>query len=139
MPRKPGERIESPATLGRKCWAFAYLAQQWGSSLGYALQRIAASGGLHLSNFLDAFEHALNKTLPLCNQVLANCFVNSTYDPLARNGTCPNLAAQFYVGYSWENGLRGDSVAFPFNSYNQTKEFHDDAKFAVNTVLNFIV
>ncbi len=27
MPRKPGERIESPATLGRKCWAFAYLAQ----------------------------------------------------------------------------------------------------------------
>ena len=25
MPRKPGARIESPATLGRKCWAFAYL------------------------------------------------------------------------------------------------------------------
>ena len=24
MPRKPGDRIESPATLGRKCWAFAY-------------------------------------------------------------------------------------------------------------------
>lgn len=29
MPRKQGARIESPATLGRKCWAFAYLNQIW--------------------------------------------------------------------------------------------------------------
>ena len=28
-PRKPGTRIESPDTLGRKCWAFAYLRQLW--------------------------------------------------------------------------------------------------------------
>ena len=27
MPRAPGARVESPATLGRKCWAFAFLAQ----------------------------------------------------------------------------------------------------------------
>ena len=25
--RRPGDRIESPATLGRKCWAYAYLRQ----------------------------------------------------------------------------------------------------------------
>lgn len=27
MPRSPGDRIESPATLGRKCWAFAYFVE----------------------------------------------------------------------------------------------------------------
>ena len=29
QPRKPGDRLESPATLGRKGWAFAFLAQGW--------------------------------------------------------------------------------------------------------------
>ena len=33
MPRKPGDRIESAQTLGRKCWAFTYLQTVWEQGL----------------------------------------------------------------------------------------------------------
>jgi hypothetical protein len=35
--------------------------------------------------------------LGLCDQVMANCFVNASYNPQARNGTCPASVGQFYV------------------------------------------
>jgi len=52
MPRKPGDRIESPATLGRKCWAFAYLRQIWGAD--------AAGGGLRTDLEARTAAHGLD-------------------------------------------------------------------------------
>lgn len=93
-------RIESPATLGRKCWAFAYLAHVW-TSLKPALERaLARAPGLSLSKLFAAYDAAVSLTMGLCDQVMANCFVNATYNP-ARNGTCPEEEGQFYVGYQW--------------------------------------
>ena len=88
MPRKTGERIESPATLGRKCWAFAYLAQIW-PPLQPSLRIAMSRADMNLDSFIHAFEGAILQTMPLCGEVMANCFVNQTYDPTTRNGTCP--------------------------------------------------
>ena len=62
MPHRAGARVESAATLGRKCWAFAYLAQVWndppagqgggtdgGVSLRRALQDAASAAGLSVA------------------------------------------------------------------------------------------
>ena len=75
MPRPPGARIESPATLGRKCWAFAYLAQIWPPLRGSLVAR-TKEAGLDLSAFVKAFDLAIPSTMQLCPQVMANCFVN---------------------------------------------------------------
>ena len=40
MPRKPGVRIEAPDTLGRKCWAFAYLDQRCDATARCARARL---------------------------------------------------------------------------------------------------
>ena len=40
----------------------------------------------------------------LCDAVMANCFVNASYNPALRNGTCSHLIGQFFVGFQWENG-----------------------------------
>jgi hypothetical protein len=97
MPRKPSERIESPATLGRKCFAFGYLAQLW-PRLRPALLKAAQSAGASLEFFVGAYDRAVPLTMGLCDKVMANCFVNSSYDP-ARNGTCPDVEQQFFVGF----------------------------------------
>ena len=100
MPRVPGTRIESPATLGRKCWAFAYLAEIWDALKAPLLASVAASGsGQNLNSMVSAYESAVAMSMPLCNKVMANCFVNASYDPAARNGTCNDAVGQFYVGY----------------------------------------
>jgi hypothetical protein len=100
MPREPGARIESPATLGRKCWAFAYLARVW-TDLKPALQRaMARAPGLSLDKLFVAYDAAVPLTMGLCDQVMANCFLNATFNP-ERNGTCPDAESQFYVGYQW--------------------------------------
>ena len=142
MPRRPGARIESPATLGRKCWAFAYLRQVWvgdAAPLRPALEQAAARvGGVGLRHFIGAYDGALPLTMNLCDRVLANCFLNATYDP-SRNGTCPVEEAQFYVGFAWEDEQRGGVVRFPFATYDQTSEFHRAATFAVDTAVNYII
>jgi hypothetical protein len=143
MPRKPGDRIESPATLGRKCWAFAYLTQIW-PDLRPALMQTMKSAGLSLTQFSDAWDYSIDLTMPLCNKVMANCFQNATYNPDLRNGTCPEAVGQFYIGFQWENGnneeqWRNDSVVYPFPRYHQTKEMEADWTFAVNTALNYII
>jgi hypothetical protein len=143
MPRVPGARIESPATLGRKCWAFAYLTQVW-EALKPAIERSMSRAGLDMGNFTKAYDGAIPLTMDLCDKVMANCFVNATYAPAKRNGTCPNKAKQFYVGFQWENGnnnvqWRNDSMGFPFPQYDQTKEWQEDVQFSVNTALNFII
>ena len=85
-------------------------------------------------------------------QVLANCFINSTYTP-ARNGTCPDQAGQYYTGFQWENGGGGrqdswettrpiDWVAYApdFPVYaHMTASFVADVTMAVNTALNYII
>merc|ERR1719468_1297584 len=43
MPRLPGTRIEAPDTLGRKCWAMAYLKQTWEDGLGDQVKTATAS------------------------------------------------------------------------------------------------
>ena len=89
MPRVPGSRIESPATLGRKCWAFAYLAEIWANVKAPLLGSVAASGsGQDLNSMVGAYESAVAMSMPLCDRVMANCFVNASYNPAARNGTC---------------------------------------------------
>lgn len=69
MPRKSGERIESPDTLGRKCWAFTYLKQFWFPAL---LERALTSAGLAMPTFISAFNQAVPLTLHLCAKVMAN-------------------------------------------------------------------
>ena len=69
MPRKSGERIESPDTLGRKCWAFAYLQQFW---LPELLERALATAGLTMQTFIATFNRAIPLTLRLCEEVMAN-------------------------------------------------------------------
>ena len=147
MPRLPGARIESAATLGRKCWAFAYLDHVWprlkpalASAMSYA------PGGVTLGNFSAAWEGAVARTMPLCDRVMANCFVNASYDPSARNGTCPDQVGAFYVGWQWENGGGGrepnaprPEIPYPFPVYSQTAGFHADVAFAVATALNEII
>ncbi len=143
MPRQPGQRIESPATLGRKCWAFSFLAMIW-PSLRPSLMARMARAGLSLDAFVKAYDAAVPSTTNLCVEVMANCFVNATYDPQARNGTCPGAIDEFFVGFQWENGdnsvqWRNDSVPFPFPRYQQTDQWRVDVQFAVNTALNYIV
>jgi hypothetical protein len=72
MPRKPGDRIESPATLGRKCWAFAYLRQVWGAEqadgaagLRADLEAKTAAHGLDLRAFVAAWDAAVALTMPV--------------------------------------------------------------------------
>ena len=71
MPRKPGDRIESPATLGRKCWAFAYLRQVW-VTLKPALEAATIAHGLNLRPFIAAWDSAVALTMPLCDRTMAN-------------------------------------------------------------------
>ena len=143
MPRKEGERIESPATLGRKCWAFAYLAQIW-IQLKPALERVLPSSGLSLTSFIQAYDGAIPLTMDLCDKVTANCYVNASYDP-SRNGTCPRSVREYVVGFYWENGGGGrgplprEAVTYPFATFDQTPAFRDDVALAVNTTLNYIL
>ena len=113
MPRQPGDRIESPDTLGRKCWAFAYLAQTWASQAA-ALADALRAAGLSAAAYVNAAAAAIPQTLELCEEVMANCFVNATYDP-RRNGTCAGDIFSFrYLGFERENILRGNVVRYPF-------------------------
>jgi hypothetical protein len=153
MPRKQGARIESPATLGRKCWAFAYLNQIW-MELRPQLIDTMDRTNINITSYVAAYDEAAPMSIKLCQQVMANCFANATYNPEIRNGTCPEAIGEFFVGFSWENGnnnaigsgfcpvgdcWRNDSVAFPFPRYDQSDEWRADIVFSLNTALNCIV
>merc|ERR1712046_42903 len=112
MPRKPGDRIEAPDTLGRKCWAFAYLRQVWEPQ---ALSSALSSVGLHMDTFIEQYNEAVPFTMNLCFEVMANCFVNASYAPALRNGTCPWDIDKFhYLGFDRENLKRKNIVKYPF-------------------------
>ncbi len=110
-PRPPGSRLESPGTLGRKCWAFAWLAATWDG--GAALRAALGPAGLSAETFIAAYDAALPATVPLCDAQLANCFVNQTVSP-SRNGTCPLDVVAFHLGFGDENLKRGLPLAYPF-------------------------
>ena len=113
MPRLPGTRIESPDTLGRKCWAFAYLAQFW-NVRDVILER-SEKVGVEMLPFVKTYDRAIPLTLELCDKVLANCFVNASYSP-SRNGTCPWKVKDFkYLGFDRENIKRKSVVKYPFH------------------------
>jgi len=113
MPRAAGQRIEAPDTLGRKCWAFAYLAQTWAAGAA-ALEGALAAAGLSAAAYAVAAAAAIPQTMELCEQVMANCFLNTSYTP-ARNGTCPtDIFAFHYLGFDRENILRDGVVKYPF-------------------------
>lgn len=113
MPRAAGQRIEASDTLGRKCWAFAYLSQTWAAGAA-ALTRALAAAGLSAAAYADAAAAAIPQTLQLCEEVMANCFQNSTYTP-ARNGSCPaDIFSFHYLGFERENILRANVVKYPF-------------------------
>lgn len=112
MPRPPGVRIESPFTLGMKCWAFAYLSQMWEAVQEPLLARLR-SAGLSISRLASGYAGAVPYTHTLCMEVMANCFVNASYDP-SRNGTCPLKVADFKAGFAEQNIKHGGVVRYPF-------------------------
>lgn len=113
MPRKPGTRIESPDTLGRKCWAFAYLRQLL-PALWQPLADRLSKVGQNLRNFTDVSKRAIPETFELCEKVMANCFLNTTYNP-KHNGTCKSKIFEFhYLGFLRENIKRNNVVRYPF-------------------------
>jgi hypothetical protein len=162
MPRKPHDRIESPATLGRKCWAFGYLRQTWVDGLRDALEKSMTVHDLDLNQFSAAWDKAVALTMPLCNRVMANCFLNLSYS-VTRNGTCSQQIEQFVVGFTFENegGGRNDStgaaaascpatggcnartpVSFPFPMYSTVEAFvekYDVLRLSMDTLFNFIL
>ena len=101
MPRKPGNRIESAGTLGRKCWAFAFLKSTAAlDTLVHVLQR---HGGLQMPTFIRNYAVAVPQTMQLCDHVRANCFLNTSYQPWKHNGTCPISLLEFAGGFEREN------------------------------------
>jgi hypothetical protein len=111
MPRKPGDRIESPGTLGRKCWAMAYNKQVWQPN---TLQTALSGASLNPNkNFISQYNAAIPETMDLCKKVEENCFVNATYDA-SRNGSCPVDIEEFRLGFKRENLKRKNIVDYPF-------------------------
>jgi len=93
-----------------KCWAFAYLMLTWEPA---ALVGHLQQANLSISTFVTNHEQALPYSRTLCEEVMANCFVNASYDP-ARNGTCPLSIIDFKAGFDWQNLLHGDILRYPF-------------------------
>ena len=131
MPRKAGDRIEAPDTLGRKCWAFAFLRSKFREA---NLTRVLREHGLQMPRFVANYSSAIPFTMSLCDRVCANCFLNTSYDPAKHNSTCPGKLAEFNLGFERENlkpqkgrsriacpwksddGLRDHSIAGPIDS-----------------------
>merc|ERR1712113_973989 len=92
--------------------AFAYLGQVWDRPV---LESTLAAAGLNMANFTDKYDAAIPKTLSLCERVMANCFVNASYDP-SREGSCPAKIVEFKtLGFQRENLKRGFLVKYPFS------------------------
>ena len=155
MPRvqPPGERIETPSTLGRKCWPFAFLEQIW-KTLRPEMLDTMLRANVNLTAFVSAYDAAVPMSMSLCDRVMANCFANATYNPALRNGTCPGDVDQFFVGFAWENGndnatrsglcpvgncWRNNCVGYPYPRYNQTDDWQTAVMFSVDTTLNCIL
>ena len=110
MPRKPGDRIEAPDTLGRKCWASAFLTQKWpGVS--------AAIVALNVTVFDAAYAKAMPESMDLCQKVLCNCFKNASYDP-SRSGKCKTDVDKFhYLGFDREETSHGGDVKYTWHEH----------------------
>ena len=83
------------------------------AALEPALATRIAEAGLNLDAYFSAYEDAVPLTMNLCWEVMANCFVNASYDP-TRNGTCPGKVKEFYLGFERENIKRRSPIYYPF-------------------------
>ena len=110
MPQKAGSRIESAWTLGEKCWAFTVLQQKL---ILAPIEKASSSVGQSIANFTANYNKAVPLTMNLCREVMANCFVNASYDP-SRKGTCPLKVDEFKGGFGWENLKFGNLCKYPF-------------------------
>ena len=111
MPRKEGTRIESPGTLGRKCWAMAFEKQVWNPD---SWTPAVTANDLPLpKQFITNYEQAIPLTMDLCDKVQQNCFQNTTYDP-SKDGTCKWAIDEFHFGFDRENLKRHNMVTYPF-------------------------
>lgn len=71
MPHRHGSRVETSATLGRKCWAFGYLRQIWeAGGMKAALRTATAAHGLksrwHFCRFAMRFAELLCLNIGTC-------------------------------------------------------------------------
>jgi hypothetical protein len=112
MPRREGERIESPWTLGMKCWAAAFLQQSWLPARD-AFVAVLNRHNVNVSKVVGTMDYGTANAVSECGQVMANCFVNASYDP-SRNGTCPLSMDDFHLGFDYQNGIHGKHVRFDF-------------------------
>lgn len=110
MPRPHNDRIESPYTLGMKCWAYAFLSRTWQPQ---ALLEVTSNAGLDVTTFVNEYNSTVAPTMLACSEVIANCFVNASYSPL-RNGTCPLSVDLFHLGYEFQSVRCGGNVPYPF-------------------------
>lgn len=116
MPRKPGDRIEAPDTLGRKCWADAYLAQKW-PSISTVLEERVSAAGLNISGFVVEFERTAPYAMNLCQEVLCNCFVNASYDPTRSGGCRVDVDKFHYLGFDREGLKHHGDVKYTWHEH----------------------
>ena len=116
-PRKPGTRIEAPDTLGRKCWAMAFLQQDWTAKNQSLMLRLSVHG-LSVAALAKAYERAIPLTMQLCQKVICNCFLNTTYDP-SHSGHCKLDVDKFhYLGFDREAIHPGrPSLKYPWHEH----------------------
>jgi hypothetical protein len=113
MPRKPGDRVESADTLGRKCWAMSYNQDKWNPT---DLQSALSLHGLAVPKFIAMVNKAIPLTQDLCQKVICNCFVNASYDP-SRSGGCKTDIYKFhYLGFDRE-GISHESLDYPYHEH----------------------
>ena len=109
QPRKTGDRIETPATLGRKCWAFAYLSSVWNP---LALEKALTPANLTAMQFIMAYSKSIQPTMQLCVDVKDACFANCTRPCPKKH--CPTDVLEFKAGFERENVQRGGKVHYPW-------------------------
>ena len=116
MPRKPGDRIEAPDTLGRKCWAMAYLTQKW-PAVAKPLESRMEEADLSIAGFTEEYNKAMPLTMDLCQKVICNCFKNASYDP-SRSGHCKtDLDKYHYLGFDRESTKHGGDVKYTWHEH----------------------
>ena len=108
-------RVETPWTLGLKCWAMSYLEERLVPLMSeMAVHMKGAFTGAH--SFVNVTTRAAAGGVQQCHMVKANCFHNSTYQPAKHNNTCPLLYLEFHGGWNWQNlkAPSQDRVSYPF-------------------------
>lgn len=109
LPRpSPSERVESPFTLGEKCFAFSLLADTFAMTRS-ALQKF----GKILAPALNMFAANIPIGATLCNEDCWACWKNQTRN-FALNGTCPMSVIEFKAGFEYETVRTQSNVKYNY-------------------------